>query len=106
MDNEIALTFTPWQLIAAVGAISLIVLTIYIVGLVREFKKTARQLDEILTNVNEIVEDIQVTKMVVVSKIAEIKRISDIVSSFKTARERFTRKKKKNKKNKKKKGED
>ena len=100
MNNEIELTFTPWQLFAIVGAICLIVLTIYIVGLLIEARKLTRQINETVHNVNDIVEDIQATKMVIVSRIAEIKKISDIVNSFKEAKEKVSRKNKKKSKKK------
>ena len=94
MNNEIALTFTPWQLFALVGAICLIILTIYLVSLIKEAKQLTKQVNETVYNINEIVEDIQTTKMVIVSRVAEIKKISDIVTSFKKAREKLSRKKK------------
>jgi len=100
MNNQIELAFTPWQLFAIVGAICLIILTIYIAGLLIEARKLTRQINETVHNVNDIVEDIQATKMVIASRVAEIKRISDIVNSFKEAKEKMSRKNKKSKREK------
>lgn len=77
------LLITPWQIIGIVCAILLAVLIVYLIGLIRELKKTARQLRETLYNANEIIEDIQATKMLVIGKIAELKKASDVVKRFK-----------------------
>ena len=94
--NEITLTFTVGQLFAVIGAICLLAITIYLVGVLKELKKALRQVHETLYNVNEMVEDIQATKMVITRKIAEFKRFRDFSKTFKEMKEKFTRKKKKN----------
>jgi len=99
MDDSITLSFTVGQLFAVIGAICLLAITIYLVGVLRELKKALQQARETMYNVNEIIEDIQTTKMVITNKIAEFKRFTDIASKFKETKEKFTRKKqKKNKK--------
>jgi len=92
--NE-TMTFTVGQLIAVVGVACLVAITIYLVGLLKETRKTMRQLNETLDSVNEIVEDVQATKMVVTSKIAEFKKMSGVVQTFKEMKEKRERKKNK-----------
>jgi len=92
MNDVITLNFTPWQLFAAIGGICLIIITIYVVSVLKETKKTLRQINEAVYNVNEIIEDIQTTKMVITSKIAEIKKASDIVKKFKEIKDKKNRK--------------
>jgi len=100
MSNEVELTFTPGQLLIVVGAICLAVFTFYLVSLLIEARRLTRQINETMDNVNEMVEDIQATKMVVVSRIAKIQQISGVVKSFQEAREKVRRKNKKKSKKK------
>ncbi|MCL1991059.1 MAG: hypothetical protein FWG67_09250 [Defluviitaleaceae bacterium] len=94
-------SFTLGQLLGVVGAICLSALTIYLVGLMKELKKTARQLNETLYHVNEMIDDIQTTKMVVINKVAEFKKATDLIQKFKAVKEKRARKQeKKNKKQK------
>lgn len=93
--NEITLTFTVGQMFAVIGAICLIAITIYVIGVLKEAKKTMRQLNTALDNVNEIIEDVQTTKLFVTNKISEFAKYLDVVKRVKEAKAKMTRKKKK-----------
>ena len=95
MDNSITLSFTVGQLFAVVGAVCLIAITIYLVGAIKELKKTLQQVREVAYHVNEVVEDVQATKLVITSKIAELKKFLDISKKWGEMRGKLTRKKKK-----------
>jgi len=101
MNNQI--TFTIGQLLAVVGVICLVALTIYLIGVLKELKVTLREFREVGHNVNEMLDDIQTTKMVITSKIADFKKMADVVKRFKEMKEK--REQKKLKKESKKKGE-
>jgi uncharacterized protein YoxC len=87
------------QLFAVIGAICLVAITIYLVGVLKELKKTLRQAHETLDNVNEMIEDIQATKMVITSKIADFKKFSEFSKTVREMKEKFSRKKKNKNKN-------
>lgn len=91
MDNQI--TFTIGQLLAIVGIICLVFLTIYLIGLIKELRATLQEFREVGHNVNEMLDDIQTTKMVITSKISELKKMSDVVKRFKEMKEKREAKK-------------
>jgi len=91
MNSEITITYG--QILALIGVICGVVLTIYLVGLLKELKLTLREFREVGQNVNEMLDDIQTTKMVVTSKIADIKKMADVVQRFKAMKEKREQKK-------------
>jgi uncharacterized protein YoxC len=93
--NEITLTFTVGQLFAVIGALCLLAITIYLVGVLKELKKTLQQVHETVYNVNEMIEDIQTTKMVITNRISELKKFRDFSKTWEEIKDKFTRKKNK-----------
>jgi len=93
------LSFTPAQILWAIGAICIIILIIFLIRMVIEITKTVRQYREVGHNVNEMLEDIHTTKMVVMDRIADFKKMTDVVKKFQEFKEKRERKQeKKNKK--------
>jgi len=92
MNNEINLSFTPWQAVAFiltfVGIVSIILVTIYLIGVLREAKKTLQQSRAVMMNVNDILEDVQATKLLILNRLAEVKRMTDVVRRFKDIKQK------------------
>ena len=92
--NGFTITLTIGQLFGAIAIICLVVFTIYIVGVLKEVKKTLQEVREAVRNANEMIEDIQATKMLVVSKIAQAKKLTDGVKLVKERLDKIKQKKK------------
>jgi len=106
MNNEVTFTFTLGQLLWSIGGICIIILIIVLIRLVIEAKKTLREYREVAYNINEMIDDIQTTKMVVVDRIAGFKKMTDVVKKFQEFKEKRERRKlKKNQKTEENKGE-
>lgn len=95
MNNEIEMTlaFTPTQLLWWIGGLCIIVLIVVLIRLAIEATKTLRQYREVGHNINEMLDDIHTTKMVITNKISELKKMTDVVKKFQEFKAKRERKK-------------
>ena len=98
MNQEV--TLTVGQIFWLIGGIAVIVLIIVLIKMVMELTKTLKEFRQVGRNVNDIIDDIQVTKLAIVEKVAELKRATDIVKKFKEIKDSRSEKQLKKKKKK------
>lgn len=83
MENQITLSFTPGQLFAVIGAICLIVITVYLAKFLKEARQAAQEARELMHHANEVLDDFRTTKIAVLNTVAKIKDALDIAESIK-----------------------
>lgn len=88
MNNEITLSFTTGQLFAIVGVICIIILTIYVVKLLKSFSLAAQEARELISKTHETLDDVREathnTIEGITDRFGKLKTVFKFANKFKT----------------------